>query len=332
VLVNGDHLVSVVIPAYNAEETLDETLRSVCAQTHANLEIIVVDDGSTDATLALAQCHAATDPRIQVLHQPNGGVAAARNAGWQRARSAFIAFIDADDLWAPTKIERQLRALQAAGPRAGLAYAWTVQIDTNGVAGRSYGGVHHEGDVLSIILRTNFICCGSNVLVRREALIDAQGFSSRLRAAGFEGCEDWLLTCRIAETYLFVSVPEFLVGYRDRPNSMSSHHQRMLCSHMLACRQFAARRPDQAGAAMDGLRNYCIWLVQEAMCRRERRQAWFLLWVMWRKYPIGALRVLHHLLWNPARVVRNRFRRSKGSIGIDPVFPPGRSFLELTRV
>lgn len=330
--VSSDHLVSVVIPAYNAEESIDETLRSVRAQTHGNLEIIVVDDGSTDTTLALAQRHAASDPRIQVIHQSNGGVASARNAGWHQARSAFIAFVDADDLWAPTKIERQLRALQAAGPRAGLAYAWTVRIDANGVVGRSFGGTHHEGDVLSLILRSNFICCGSNVLVRREALIEVLGFSSRLRAAGFEGCEDWLLTCRIAETYPFVNVPEFLVGYRDRPNSMSSHPQRMLRSHMLACREFVARRPDQAGAAMDGLKNYCIWLLQEAIERGDRRQAWSLWWLMWKQHPIGALRVFKHLLLNPARVVRDRLRRSTGSIGIEPVFPPGRSFLEMTRV
>lgn len=328
---SNDQLVSVVIPAYNAEETLDETLRSVRAQTHGTLEIIIVDDGSTDSTRALAERHAAVDQRVQVLHQPNAGVAAARNAGWQQARSGFIAFVDADDLWAPTKIERQLRALQAAGPRAGLAYAWTVRIDANGVAGRSYGGTDFEGDVLSTILRTNFICCGSNVLVRRDALIDAEGFSSRLRAAGFEGCEDWSLTCRIAENYLFVRVPEFLVGYRDRPNSMSSQHQRMFRSHMLACREFAARRPDQFGPAMDGLINYCIWLIQEAIDRRDRRQVWSLWWMMWKEHRPGALRVLGHLLLNPVRVVRDRLRRSTGSSRAEPAFPPGRSFLEMTR-
>ena len=328
---SGEQLVSVVIPAYNAEDTLDETLFSVRAQTYGNLEIIVVDDGSTDTTTAVAERHAAADPRIRVLCQPNTGVAAARNAGWQQARSAFIAFVDADDLWAPTKIERQLYALQAAGPRAGLAYVWTVQIDVNGVIGRSYGGTHHEGEVLSIILRSNFICCGSNVLIRRAALIDAEGFSSQLRAAGFEGCEDWLLTCRIAETYLFVRVPEFLVAYRDRPTSMSSNHQRMLRSHMLACRHFVARRPDQDRAAMDGLKNYCIWLVQQAIARRELRQASALWWITWKEQPTIAMRVLRHLFFNPVRLVRDWLRRSMGWVRSETALPPGRSFLETTR-
>jgi len=86
---NDDTLVSVVIPAYNAQATLDETLSSVCAQTHQTLEIIVVDDGSTDGTHALAERHAAADARIRVLHQANAGVAAARNAGWQHSRAEF---------------------------------------------------------------------------------------------------------------------------------------------------------------------------------------------------------------------------------------------------
>ena len=116
-----------------------------------------------------------------------------------------------------------------------------MRIDAYGIVGRSYGGTHHEGDVLSIALRSNFICCGGNLLVRREALIDAQGFNSRLRAAGFEGCEDWLLTCRIAETYHFVRVPEFLVAYRDRPDErVRVIVDAMLRSHMLACRHFVA--------------------------------------------------------------------------------------------
>src|SRR4051812_20898906 len=100
-------LVSVVIPAYNAAATLDETLRSVRSQTHGALEIIVVNDGSADGTGTIAQRHAAVDHRVQVVTQDNAGLAASRNAGWMRARSEVIAFIDADDLWAPTKIERQ---------------------------------------------------------------------------------------------------------------------------------------------------------------------------------------------------------------------------------
>jgi glycosyltransferase involved in cell wall biosynthesis len=209
---NDDTLVSVVIPAYNAQATLDETLSSVRAQTHQTLEIIVVDDGSTDGTHALAERHAAADARIRVLHQANAGVAAARNAGWQHSRAEFIAFVDADDLWAPTKIERQLLALIAGGPRAGLAYCWTARLDASGRVTRCYGGIQHAGDVLPEILRSNFIGSGSNVMVRRQAALDVEGYDRRLRDAGAEGCEDWLFSSRVAETYRFTCVPEVLVG------------------------------------------------------------------------------------------------------------------------
>src|SRR5215475_4737819 len=116
----GNDAVTVVIPAYNAEATLDETLRSVRSQTHRALEILIVDDGSSDGTPEVALAHAAADPRVRLIQQSNGGVAAARNRGIEEARATLIAPVDADDLWAPTKIERQVAALHRGGPRVAL--------------------------------------------------------------------------------------------------------------------------------------------------------------------------------------------------------------------
>ena len=210
-------LVSVVIPAYNASATLDETLRSVRSQTHDVLEIIVVNDGSTDDTGAIAKRHAAVDDRVQVVTQDNAGLAAARNAGWRRARSDLIAFLDADDLWAPTKIERQIEALQSGGQHVGLVYCWYVRIDSQSIITAVSEGTRLEGHALERILADNFVGNGSSVLVRRQALIDADGFDSGLRAAGAEGCEDWLVNCRVAERYHYAVVPEHLIGYRHLP-------------------------------------------------------------------------------------------------------------------
>ena len=97
------NLVSVIIPAFNAVATLAETIRSVCAQSHLDLEIIIVHDGSTDETAALADAHARHDSRTRVVRTRNGGVAAARNAGVAASRGAFLAPADADDLWTPKK-------------------------------------------------------------------------------------------------------------------------------------------------------------------------------------------------------------------------------------
>src|SRR5260221_13860612 len=93
---HDEELVSVIIPAYNAQATLDETLNSVRSQTHRNLEIVVVDDGSTDDTAIVAQRHSAVDSRVHIIRQDNAGVAAARNAGIAATSGRYVAPIDAD--------------------------------------------------------------------------------------------------------------------------------------------------------------------------------------------------------------------------------------------
>src|SRR5271169_4456459 len=105
---------------FNSERTISATLTSICGQTHRRLDIVVVDDGSTDGSAAVAAAWQARDPRVPLVRQLNAGVAAARNKG---------AASTADDLWAPTKIEHQLRALQADGPSVGLVYCWYASID-----------------------------------------------------------------------------------------------------------------------------------------------------------------------------------------------------------
>jgi GT2 family glycosyltransferase len=120
-------LVSIVIPAHNSARWLAATLESALAQTWPHQEIIVVDDGSTDGTAAVARSFAAR--RVQVLTQPNRGAAAARNTGLARARGDYVQFLDADDLLAPDKLERQVRLLQAAGDDCIASCAWSRFID-----------------------------------------------------------------------------------------------------------------------------------------------------------------------------------------------------------
>ena len=122
-------VISVVIPAYNAAETLERALVSVAVQSLADIEIIVVDDGSTDDTPRLLRDRAALDPRMRALTQANGGVARARNAGIAAARAEWVATIDADDLWHPRKLELQLAAAAAAGEACTMVYAWSRRID-----------------------------------------------------------------------------------------------------------------------------------------------------------------------------------------------------------
>jgi GT2 family glycosyltransferase len=293
-------LVSVVIPAHNSASTLDLTLRSVRGQTHRELEIIVVDDGSTDATRALAERHAAADARVRVLHQGNAGVAAARNLGWRRSSAALIAFVDADDLWSPAKIERQVEALRTADPRTGLVYCWFSTLDAASRIVGASDGPTWQGDVMDALLGSNFVGNGSAALVRREALEATGGFDARLRACGAQGCEDYLLYLRVAESYHFALVPQHLVGYRVGPAHMSSNRPRMLRSWMLVAQQMRQRHPQQVHTIRTGLCNYALWLVADATARRDHGQRGSLLRVLLSQHPGLAAQVLWRGIVRPS--------------------------------
>jgi glycosyltransferase involved in cell wall biosynthesis len=152
--------VSVIVPAFNAGATIDATLASVRRQTHAALDIVIVDDGSRDDTAARAAAHAADDRRIRIVRQDNAGVAAARNAGLAAARAEFVAPIDADDLWAPTKIAKQLARI-AGRPEIGLVYTWYKLIDDDGRVMQDSRRFTDEGDVCAVMAFRNLVGNGS---------------------------------------------------------------------------------------------------------------------------------------------------------------------------
>lgn len=305
-------LVSVVIPAYNSEATIDETLRSVRAQSHARLEIIVVDDGSRDGTAKAALAHAAADPRVSLMRQANAGVAAARNLGWRSATAGLIAFLDADDLWAPAKIERQLDALGAGGERAGLAYTWYARIDPESHIISLGHRPNAEGQVLQDIFRGNFIGNGSAALIRRSVLEEVRGFDPGLRAQGAQGCEDFSIYFRIAENHEFALVPEPLTGYRTLPGNMSSDMLQMLRSWRIVAAEMTGRHPDSTAAITDGLVNYLEWSVLSAAERGDFAATLRLLASLARTAPRRALR----LATGP--LLRKCVRGAKLRLGLAP--------------
>jgi glycosyltransferase involved in cell wall biosynthesis len=200
--------VSVVIPAYNAADTIGETLDSVIAQSYRRLQIIVVDDGSTDGTAAVVKRRMATAPHLQVLTQANQGVSAARNAGIKAARGAFVAFVDADDLWHPDKIALQVERFRRGGDRFGVVYTWAIDLSRDGtvVPGRGFS-YSYEGNIYAPLLVCNFI---NNTLMARRECFDTVG----LYDAGVHANEDLKMHLALADHYEFGVVPRFLAGYR----------------------------------------------------------------------------------------------------------------------
>ena len=125
-------LVSVIIPAFNAAEYIRQTLHSVLAQTYQSLEVIVVDDGSEDDTDAIVEEFVKKDARVQLVKQCNAGVGAARNTGIRMARGEYIAPLDADDIWFPEKLEKQVACMERYGEETGLVYCWSIRVDKDG--------------------------------------------------------------------------------------------------------------------------------------------------------------------------------------------------------
>ena len=237
-------IVAVIMPAYNAALHIDAALASVRAQTHTALDIIVVDDGSTDTTAERVEAHAAQDPRVRFVQQRNQGVAAARNRAIAATSAPFIAPIDADDLWAPQKIARHVAALQDH-PEAGLAYSWWVSLDD---AGRVIGQSDRwglQGDVFQALLCVNFVG-NASVPVYRHSVLEAAGGYVSYRSDNAEGCEDWDLTLRVAERAPFCVVPSYLTGYRSVANSMSTRPDRMLRSYDHVIAALRPRHPEVA--------------------------------------------------------------------------------------
>ncbi|WP_256561974.1 glycosyltransferase [Bradyrhizobium sp. CCGUVB4N] len=202
-------VVSVVIPAKNAAAYIGETIASALAQADV-AEVIVVDDGSTDDTVAIVQ--AIRDPRLRLIKNDASGVSAARNLGARGARGDWLMFLDADDRLRPDAVTTLLTAATTA-PRAVLVYGDYNTIDS---AGRSIGRrdllkgrQKPSGNVLERLAAGNFIVNGGIMLVRSDAFRATGGFDISLRY-----CEDWHCWCRLAALGEFAYVPKLLLDYR----------------------------------------------------------------------------------------------------------------------
>ena len=206
-------LVSVIVPAFNAEKTLGETLQSGAAQTYANIEIVIVDDGSTDSTAEIAAEFCAREPRARLVRQENRGLAGARNRGVRESSGPWIAPLDADDLFHPTTVEKQVRAALAAPAPPGFVYCWYQDIDEQGfVLGSGPRWAFHGAALKRLAYQSTI----HTVLLSRSAVESVGGYDESLKA-----CEDVMIQLRIARSWPVAAVPEHLVGYRKRAGSMS---------------------------------------------------------------------------------------------------------------
>ncbi|QLC25203.1 glycosyltransferase [Parasphingopyxis algicola] len=216
----SEPLFSVIIPVFNAEETLDRTVRSVLDQTIGDFELLLIDDGSTDASIKKMLRFASEDQRIRVVSQENRGAAAARNLGIEMARGALIAFLDADDIWASTKLEchatvhhRDMMVAVSCAKVAFIGPETRNLDDADAVSGIAFGSLK-----LPDLVAENPTCTTSNLVVSRECFDTVGGFKEDLHHAEDQ---EWLMRAAVAG-YLIRSIDDLLVGYRASAGGLSA--------------------------------------------------------------------------------------------------------------
>lgn len=277
-------LVSVIVGVYNKERFVGECLRSVLAQTYANWELIVVDDASTDGSLAEAERAVGGDSRARILRRKDnsGHPGVARNQALREATGQYVAFLDADDRWHDDKLERQV-AFMERHPGYPFTHARCMVIDAQGQSmGLRHGGHYPaNGDCLGALLEHCFICT-SSVMIRMDALKQVGEFSEE---PCFKSGQDYEFFVRCARAFPVAMPEETLVDYRWFDGSVSRNPQNWksmptdFVRHVL----FLCRPELWKGRiAKDRMRDIVFRSAEENAyaARRERRwrhAAWFAL-------------------------------------------------------
>lgn len=226
--------VSVAIATYNYGRYLAEALDSALGQTYDDTEIVVVDDGSMDNTAEVIQPYL-SHPKVRYHRADHVGQPAAKNLTIQLSQGKYIAFLDADDRWLPTKLEKQVARFES-DPELGLVYTRRFWMDERGVRQATKEGALHRGDVLAEMFRNNFVCFPSS-MVRRDALDDVGFFDESIPLA-----IDYDLWLRLSAKYRFDYIDEPLVEYRTGHANLSRRAEERLHVALGIMRRFLEDR------------------------------------------------------------------------------------------
>lgn len=226
--------VSVVIPLYNAQDVIRETLKTVLNQTWKDYEIVVVDDGSNDGSGHIVQ---EFGDKVRYVRQENGGVAKARNRGIAESRGRYIALLDHDDLWEPTKLEKQIAVLESRA-EVGLVITQVKHLDRDGQQIGQIARAYNSADRFYQLFVKGYVPTPSSAMIRKAVLDVAGGFDEAFRSAGLDDHELWP---RIAAITEIASVDEPLTFHRNRwvkPTEIALEHRAILIERLRAlCRQ-----------------------------------------------------------------------------------------------
>ncbi len=214
-------LISVIIPMYNTKNYIEKTIKSVLTQTYDNLEVIIVDDGSTDAGAEIVQALMLKDSRIKYVFQSNQGVSAARNNAIEHSTGEYLAFLDSDDIWLPEKLQKQMNRIISTNMDA--CYCG-YQYFCDDVMGKTFPERYFEGKILLEVIKEKVSVWTSTVVVKRSVVIN-NSISFR---SGLNWAEDMDFFYRLLYKCEFCCVKGTLALYRQRANQLSASPDRLL--------------------------------------------------------------------------------------------------------
>jgi glycosyltransferase involved in cell wall biosynthesis len=237
---------SVVVPVYNAATTIRASVASVIAQTERRFEILLIDDGSRDESLKVARELAEGDARIRVISINNGGASAARNLGMKLSKGEFIAFLDADDIWDPAKLELHLQ-MHRKHKDIGASYARIAFLDTHaGPEARTTSTIVHGVLSLTELIGENPICTMSNFVMARSQMETFGPFREDMTHAEDQ---EWLARA-VAHGALIEGIDETLVGYRLSPDGLSTNLDAMYKGWLSMAFRYREHIPFQSAKAI----------------------------------------------------------------------------------
>lgn len=237
------HLVSVIMPVFNAQEFIAESIDSVIRQTYGTWELIVVDDGSTDQTASVVKTYQENDSRIKYLWQNNGKQGKARNFGILNSHGEILAFLDADDLWLPGKLQGQVYDLEVQHADLVFGYSWLLKngAKTQEKIGRGCGKYKGAEAIGFLLYHDAFIM--STVCVLRERLLSVNAFNEDPE---IQYCEDWHLWLKLAfEGCTFYTDAKEVSYYRISGNSSTSTEQKAQVKFFRALIDLNMRYPER---------------------------------------------------------------------------------------
>lgn len=262
--------VSIVIPAYNVEAYILETLRSLLSQTFSDFEVLIVNDGSTDRTAEVIKPFIQNDSRFKLLHKTNGGLSSARNFGIHQAKGNYIALLDGDDLYLPDKLATHVEVLDR-NPSVGVVYSASQAIRENGDSTwLTLSGKPLYKDALKSLLCKNFVGHGSNGIFRKEIIAEIGDFDESLKSV--EDLDFWL---RVAGSrWQFYRVPSVQCGYRVRSAGLSFNLDRMQETQAQVMRSAYARNPELSATIAPTADAYFYrYLARTALTSGDRQRA-----------------------------------------------------------